>query len=178
MNHFINKTEQHNTDKALNQKQPINLYNKNQCHNNSKIDELILKKKTLFKNMFSLLILPKIKLTIYYNKFKTSNLIISNNSSPSTEFLDRTNVVYMFKCPMGNCFCNENNMYVGLTTMTLSRRLTIYRNDSRSIALHLKSHSIPNSKFRKILVEKTTTITREINKLRLQIIEAQHIKNI
>ena len=28
----------------------------------------------------------KIRL-IYYNKFKTSNLIISNNSSPSTEFL-------------------------------------------------------------------------------------------
>lgn len=26
-----------------------------------------------------------VKLTIYYNKFKTSNLVVSNNSSPSTD---------------------------------------------------------------------------------------------
>ena len=44
-----------------------------------------------------------VRLIIYYNKFKTSNLIIFNNSSPSTELLDRKNVVYMFKCPMGDC---------------------------------------------------------------------------
>ena len=51
--------------------------------------------------MFSQLILSKKKKwrIIYYNKFKTSNLIISYNSSPSNEFLDKTNVVYMFKCP-------------------------------------------------------------------------------
>ena len=36
-----------------------------------------------------------------------------------------------------------------LTTTTLSRHLTIHLNDPSSIALHLKSHSIPKSEFRK-----------------------------
>ena len=49
-------------------------------------------------------------------------------------------------------------------------------NDSSSIAFHLKYHSIPKSKFRKILVENTTIIAHEIDKLRLQILEALHIK--
>ena len=40
----------------------------------------------------------------------------------------------------------------------------------------LKPHSIPKSKFRKILVEYTTILAHEINKLRLQILEALHIK--
>ena len=54
--------------------------------------------------MLSPLILPKnIRHIIYYNKFKTSNVIISNNSSTSTELLNKTNVVYMFKCPWGDC---------------------------------------------------------------------------
>ena len=49
-------------------------------------------------------------------------------------------------------------------------------NGSSSTALYLKTHSIPESKFRKILVENTTIIANEIDKLRLQIQEAQHIK--
>ena len=63
--------------------------------------------------MFSLPILPKSKTYdksyFLYNKFKTSNLIISCNFSSSTELLDRTNVVYMFKCPLGDCVSKENN---------------------------------------------------------------------
>ena len=100
------------------------------------------------KKMFSLQIRPKIGL-IYYNKFQTFNLIISNNSFPSAELLDRTNVVCVFKCPLGDCVCNKNNTYVGLTTTTLSRRLKMHLNDSSSVAQHLKIHSVPKSKFRK-----------------------------
>ena len=59
----------------------------------------------------------------------------------------------------------ENNTYVGLTTTTLSRRLT----DSGFVAQHLKSHSpLHKSKFWKILVENTTIIVHEINKPWLQ----------
>ena len=126
--------------------------------------------------MFYLPIIPKKKkiLIIYYYKFKTATLIISNNSSPSTELLDRTNVAYIFTCPLGDCVFKENNTFVGLTTTTLStRRLMMHLNDSSSIALHLKTHSIPKSKFRKI--ENTTIIARKINKLRLKILETLHI---
>ena len=52
----------------------------------------------------------------------------------------------------------------------------LHLNDSSSIALHLKTHSIPKSKFRKILVENTTIIAHKINKQRLQFLEALHIK--
>ena len=104
---------------------------------------------------------------IYDKKFKTCNLIFSDNTSPFTELLDRTNVVYMFKFPLGNCVSKENSAYVGLITTTLSIRLTMHLNDSSSKALYLKTRSIPKSKFRKILVENTTTTAHEIDKLRL-----------
>ena len=112
-----------------------------------------------------------IRTNIYYNKFKTSNLIISYNSCHSTELLDKTNVVYTFKCLLGDYVSNENKTYVGLTTTTLSRRLTMHLNDSSSIALHLKTRSLLKSKFRKIVVKNITIITPEINQLRLQILE-------
>ena len=89
----------------------------------------------------------------FYNKFKSSNLIISYSTSPFIELLDRTNVVYMFKCPLGDCVSKDNNICVDLTTTTFSRRLTMHLNDSSCIALRLKTHSILISKFQKILVE-------------------------
>ena len=82
--------------------------------------------------------------------------------------------VYMFKCHLGDCVSYENNTYVGLTTTTLSRRLTMHLNNS--IGLYLKIHSIPRSKFQKILVENISIIAHEINKLRLEILEALHTK--
>ena len=52
----------------------------------------------------------------------------------------------------------------------------MHLNDSSSIALNLKTYSFPKSKFRKILLENTTIIAHEMNKLRLQILEALQIK--
>ena len=43
---------------------------------------------------------PNKKYIVNHSKSITSNLIISNKSSPSTKLLDRTNVVFMFKCPL------------------------------------------------------------------------------
>ena len=160
---------------TLNHKQSINLYYKNQVHNNYKRDEQILKNR-IQKNVLPTNHTKKVRLIIYDNKFKTSNLIMSNKSSSSTELVDRTNVICMFKCSLTDCVSIENNMYVGLTTKTLLRCLTMHRNDSSSIALHLKPHFMSKSKFRKILVENTPIIAHEINKLWLQILEALHIK--
>ena len=42
----------------------------------------------------------------------------------------------------------------------------MHLNDSSSIALLYKTHSIPKSKFWKILIENTTIIAHEIDKLR------------
>ena len=105
----------------------------------------------------------KFRNIIYCNKFKTSNLIIYNNSSLSTDILNGINIVYMFKCPLGDCVTNENNTYVGLTSTTLSKQLNMHLNYSSSRAWLLKTHSIPKSKFGKILEENTTIIAHEIN---------------
>ena len=48
---------------------------------------------------------------------------------------------------------------------------TMHLNDSSSIAIHLKTHSTPKSKFRN-----NTIISYEINKRRLRILEALPIK--
>ena len=89
--------------------------------------------------MFSLRILPKKKkrLIIYY-KLKTSNLIISNNSSLSLNFLIGRKSYICSDVPW-ETVANENNTYVDLTTTTLSRRLTMHLNDSSSIVLHLEN---------------------------------------
>ena len=97
--------------------------------------------KNAYKKKISLLIILKKGYIIYYIKFKTSNLIISNNSSHSNELVGRTNAVYMFKCHFGRNAFNENNTYVGLTSTTLARRFTMHLNDSSSLALHHKSPS-------------------------------------
>ena len=49
-------------------------------------------------------------------------------------------------------------------------------NDSSSIGQHLKSHSLPTSKFRKNFVENTAMMAHEVNKIGLQIPEALQIK--
>ena len=62
-------------------------------------------------------------------------MVIRNNSSPSIGVLQKTNVIYKFKCPLGDCISdnnNNNNIYVGLTSTTLS--------DTSSIAQHLKKN--------------------------------------
>ena len=72
-------------------------------------------------------------------KFKTSNLVIKNNPSPLIRVLQKTNVINQFKCPLGDCISENNNMYVGLTSATPSRRLTMHLSDTSFIAQHLKN---------------------------------------
>ena len=76
--------------------------------------------------------MKKIKLIIYYDKFKTSNLVINNNSSASIVVLQKTNVIYQSKCPLGDCI-SENNIYVSLTLITLLRRLAMQLSNTSSI---------------------------------------------
>ena len=126
----------------------IKLFYRNQMHYNYKSDEKILK-TLIHKNILSTVPNKKIKLIIYYNKFKTSNLVIRNNSSPTIGVLQKTNVIYKFKCPLGDCISDNNNIYVGLTSTTLSRRLTMHLSDTSSIAQHLKNIHAQQHNYRK-----------------------------
>ena len=101
-----------------------------------------------------------------------------NNSSPSIGVLQKTNVIYQFKYPFVDCISDNNNIYVGLTSTTLSRILTMYLSDTSSIAQHLKKHSCPTTELRKILTNNTTILEHQNNKQKLHILEAVHIRNM
>ena len=96
----------------------IKLLYGNQMHYKYKSDEKILK-SLIHRNILSTD--PNKKVIIYYNKFKTSNLVIKINSPPSIVVLKNNNVIYQFKCPLGYCISENNNIYIDLTSTTLSR---------------------------------------------------------
>ena len=144
-------------------------------HYNYTSDEKILK-TLIHRNILPTDPNKKIKLIVYYSKFKTSNLVIRNNSSPSIGALQKSNVIYKFKCPFGDFISDNNNIYVGLTSTTLSRRLTMHLSDTSSIAQHFKKHS--TTQLRKILTDNITILEHQNNKQKLQILEALHIRNM
>ena len=104
--------------------------------------------------------------------------ICTNNSSPLIGVLPKNNVIYQFKCPLGDYISENNNIYVGLTSTTLSRRLKMDLSNTSSIAQHLKKHSCPTIELRKILTENTTILEHQNNMQKLQILEALHMSNI
>ena len=94
-------------------------------------------------------------------------MVIRNNSSPSIGVLQKTNIIYQFKCPLGDCISDNNIIYVGLTSTTLSRRLTMHLSDTSSIVQHLKQHSCPTTELRKILNDNKTVLEHQNNKLKI-----------
>ena len=131
----VNQQNKHYTTPSS-QQTYIKLFYCNEMHYNYKSDEKILK-RLIHRNILPSDPNKKTKLIIYNNKFKTSNLVIRNNSSPSIGVLQKNNVIYQFKCPLGDCISDDNNnIYVGLTSTTLSRRLTMHLSDTSSIAQH------------------------------------------
>ena len=78
------------------------------------------------------------------------------NSKPPTYLLIiKTNDIYQFKCPLGGFISENDNVYVGLISTILSRRLTVHLSDITSIAQHLKTF-LPYSEIQKILTENIT----------------------
>ena len=70
----------------------------------------IYKKTLIQRNILPIDPNKKIKLIIYYDKFKTSNLVINNNSSLLIGVLQKTNVIYQFKSPLGDYISENNNI--------------------------------------------------------------------
>ena len=67
----------------------------------------------------------RIQLRIYYKNKRTSNLIMRNNMHRE-DWLQTTNVVYHWTCPIEGCKLQEKPVdYIGQTTTTLSRRQTM-----------------------------------------------------
>ena len=43
-------------------------------------------------------------------------------------------IIHQFECPLWDCISENNNIYVGLTSTTLTRKLTMHLSDISSIA--------------------------------------------
>ena len=143
---------------------------------NNKLDENILK-ILIQRNVLPTDPDKKIKL-IYSNKFKTSSLVINNDSSPSIRVLQKQTFIYQFKCPLGDRISENNNIYVSLTITTRSGRLTRHLFNINSMKqLKKKKHSYSTTEFRKFFTENTTILEHQNNKKKLHIIVALYIRN-
>ena len=98
---------------------------------------------------------------------KTSQQIMKNNLAPALSDLQKTNIIYQFTCPLLH---SNAEQYIGLTTTTLSRRLTSHL-QSGSIRQHFEEYHniIPT---RQQLVDNTIILHHVQDKQKLAITEA------
>ena len=115
-----------------------------------------------------------IKLEIYYQNRKTLNLVMKNNVLSDGNKLKRANVVYQFYCPHEDCRLHSVS-YIGSTTTSLSRRLTMHLREG-SPKEHLRQNHNANLT-RQQLVENTIIIASSNSQYRLRILEALHIRD-
>ena len=98
----------------------------------------------------------------------------NNDMQPKKAPLQHTNVVYEFNCPEEGCTL-LNSSYIGVTTTTLSRRLTMHlQNGAIRKHYEITHDRVPT---RKILEENTKIIHRNNDKYRLLIMEAILIRD-
>ena len=96
------------------------------------------------------------------------------NNQQTTTTLQETNVVYRFKCSTGDC-ATRNVYYIGHTTTSLSRRLTMHLQDGGPKA-HFHDHH-GTRLTRDILTSNTTILARQNDKRRLAITETILIRD-
>jgi hypothetical protein len=92
----------------------------------------------------------------------------NNLAKPSD--LQRTNVIYEFNCPTEGCKLLRNVKYVGMTTTTLSRRLTMHLASGAPKKHMQEVHNATLT--RQTLVENTKIIRQLSDPSRLAICEA------
>ena len=136
-----------------------------------KTDEKILK-DILKRNITCNKDDERLQINIYYQSKKTRQLVMMNNPS-SVKQSNRTNVIYKFICPHEDCRPRDN-FYIGATTITLSRRLTMHIQEDTGPVEHwlLKHKQKPPHK---LLKANTKVIDTKNDHYRLFIQEALYI---
>ena len=114
----------------------IDLYYRGYMNTGYKQDEKAL------KNILSQNVTPtnpntKLNLIIYYKTMKTKSLVIKNSCLPPTDTLQEVNVVYQYSCNVGDCK-HRNSVYIGMTSTTLSKRLSFHLQNG-AILRHTKN---------------------------------------
>ena len=81
----------------------------------------------------------KVKLVVYYKNPTTKSLLLRNNMCNDPSILKKCNIVYHYSCKKGDCALQNNSGYIGHTTTTLSRRITMHLQQG-SILTHNDTH--------------------------------------
>ena len=137
-------------------------------NNNYKIEERVL--KSILKSYVKCTSdNDKVKLIIYYKNQKTASMVMKNSPRKDIPALQKTNVIYEFTCNTGNCEFQPSK-YIGCTVTTLSRRLTMHLS-AGGPHNHMKNvHKTTLN--RQQLVDQTKIINHNIDRNRLEILEA------
>jgi hypothetical protein len=117
--------ENRTNNEAISNGTPTTVFYQNQMNRGYKVDERVLQ-SIIHDNVKSTTDNENIKLLIYYKNKKIKNLVMNNNPCKKTGLLQETNVVYKFSCNKEGCRLLQNMNYIGLTSTTLSRRLTCH----------------------------------------------------
>ena len=96
---------------------------------------------------------------------------MKNNQAPSLPEMQQTNLVYEYQCKLGDCEHLTQNSYIGLTTTSLSRRITMHL-DSGAPKFHTGSRHGGDALTREMMENNTKIIRRENDKKRLHVYEA------
>jgi hypothetical protein len=149
------------------------VYYQNQMSSSYKTDERVLH-SIIQRNVQCRSEEDKVKVRIYYKNRKVSNLIMKNNSTKTYNKLQSTNVLYKFTCPHEDCKLQHNVEYIGMTTTTLSRRLTCHLS-SGGPKEHMRGSHL-TTLTRKVLEDNTQIIKQYHDPTRLAVAEALLIK--
>ena len=151
----------------------IDIYYRNTLTPSWKKDEKAIR-DIITKNVTPVQPDHQIRLKIYYKSPRTSSLIMRNNNQDTTT-LQQTNVVYRFKCSTGDC-ATRNVYYIGHTTTSLSRRLTMHLQDGGP-KTHLQDfHGTRLT--RDLLTTNTTILAQRHDKRRLAVTETIYIRDM
>ena len=115
-------------------------------------------------------------MNIYYQSPRVSGMVMKNNLACVPSLLKETNVVYRFKCTLGDCARLPNSTYIGHTSTTVSRRITMHLQDGAPLRHLDRCHGVPLT--RGMMVDNTTVLARCSDRRRLQILEAVYIRDM
>ena len=118
----------------------------------------------------------QLRLTIYYQNHTTRSLLMTNNPTRDTSMLKQTNVIYKYKCQIGDCALRPNCSYIGLTTTSLSRRLTMHVQNGGP-KTHTETHH-GRRLTRQDMTQNTTIIDKCADARRLHVLEAVYIRDL
>ena len=170
INRYVERVVNSNTQKTQKPNQLV-LYYKNYMSPAHRVDERAVR-DIVRDNVKCVNATDNIRLTVYYKTRKTSSLLIRN--SPNCDKLKRTNVVYQFVCPHEDCRLRNVN-YIGATTTSLSRRLTMHLRDGAPLEHMVRQHKTKLT--RSDIVESTSILKSQSCTKRLFIYEALLIKH-